>query len=160
MPVWVVIRLCTNVDEVGDYWSNVDRILELNMDVLDDHVGEAVQIYSMNKWLTYGEPLHRMREFGIATVKEVDLLDELPLNADQMRVVLGLLFNVRPADIPHPQMNFEHFVSVVEGLNQREGDVYNPIKKKLTPWVDMTMLKKQFGPKATMREKVGGCSIA
>jgi hypothetical protein len=37
LPVWVVIRLCTSDRKIVDYWNNVDRELELSMDVLDDH---------------------------------------------------------------------------------------------------------------------------
>eukprot|EP00596_Hydrurales_sp_CCMP1899_P002650 CAMPEP_0119044152 /NCGR_PEP_ID=MMETSP1177-20130426/29073_1 /TAXON_ID=2985 /ORGANISM="Ochromonas sp, Strain CCMP1899" /LENGTH=258 /DNA_ID=CAMNT_0007013745 /DNA_START=18 /DNA_END=791 /DNA_ORIENTATION=+ len=64
LPVWVVIRLCTDVKEVVDYWNTVDNQIELNMDIIDDQFGEAREINRLNNWLTYGEPLHRLREFG------------------------------------------------------------------------------------------------
>jgi hypothetical protein len=64
LPVWVVIRLCTDNDQIVDYWNNIDSQIELNMDVIDDPLGEAKEIYEHNKWFTYGEPLHRLREFG------------------------------------------------------------------------------------------------
>eukprot|EP01034_Spumella_vulgaris_P015571 gene15571-19896_t len=35
----------------------------------------AKEIHAYNPWLTYGEPLQRLREFG-CSVKELDLLDE------------------------------------------------------------------------------------
>ncbi len=44
----------------------------------------------MNGWLTYGEPLHRMREFG-ASMKELDIIDESTLSSDQMRTVCAYL---------------------------------------------------------------------
>ncbi len=90
LPVWVVVRLCTDDDKISSYWENIDNQLELNMDVLDDFVGEAKEVYSKNPWLTYGEPLHRLREIGIRC-KEIDLLDEVSLSKDQIRLIASLM---------------------------------------------------------------------
>jgi hypothetical protein len=84
LPVWVVIRLCTDQDAIVNYWNNIDNQIELNMDVIDDPIGEAKEINRLNSWLTYGEPLHRLREFGV-TAKEIDMIDEVTLSAEQMR---------------------------------------------------------------------------
>ena len=83
LPVWVVIRLCTEETGIVNYWTNIDKQLELNMDVLDDPIGESKEIMKHNNWLTYGAPLHRFREFG-AIAREFDMLDETTLSADQM----------------------------------------------------------------------------
>lgn len=90
LPVQVVIRLCTDQDNVVNYWNNIDSQLEADIDVLDDITGEAEEVYEHNKWLTYGEPLHRLREFGIE-LKEFDLLDEAKLSFEQMRVVCAVM---------------------------------------------------------------------
>ena len=45
LPVWVVIRICTDEDKMVDYWNTVDSEIELNMDVIDDPNGEAREIH-------------------------------------------------------------------------------------------------------------------
>ncbi len=79
-----MIRLCTDEERIVEYWNDIDSDLELSMDVLDDLSGEAQEIAEHNPWLTYGEPLHRLREFG-CPVRELDLLDEMPLTLEQIR---------------------------------------------------------------------------
>ena len=90
LPVWVVIRLCTDDNAIVGYWNNVDNQLELNMDVIDDPVGEGKGIAAFNSWLTYGTPLHRLREFGV-TAKEIDMIDEAKLSTEQMRNVCAYM---------------------------------------------------------------------
>jgi hypothetical protein len=89
-PVWVVIRLCTDVKDVVHYWNKVDSEIELNMDIIDDQIGESREIGRFNNWLTYGEPLHRLREFGV-TAKEIDMIDEATLSAEQMRSLCAFM---------------------------------------------------------------------
>lgn len=90
LPAHVVVRVCTDEENVVEYWNNIDSELELGMDILDDFEGEAKEIHQHNPWLVYGEPLHRLREWGI-TLKEFDLLDEAKLSSEQMRAIIAYM---------------------------------------------------------------------
>jgi hypothetical protein len=54
------------------------------------HVGEAKEVTDANPWIAYGDPLHKLREFG-AVIKEMDLLDESSLSSEQMRIMCSIL---------------------------------------------------------------------
>ena len=82
--------MCTDEAAIVSYWDNVDDQLELNMEVIDDPLSEGKGIASFNNWLTYGTPLHRLREFGI-TAKELDMIDEVKLGAQQMKNVCAFM---------------------------------------------------------------------
>lgn len=86
----VILRLCTEEKAVIDYWDSIDNQLELDIDVLDDQAGDAKQVAGLNGWLTYGESIHMMREFG-ASMKELDIIDESTLSSEQMRIMCSYL---------------------------------------------------------------------
>ena len=144
LPVWVVVRLCTDDEELIDYWNNIDGELELEMDVLDDIRGEALEVRAANDWLNYGEQLHRLREFG-AAIKEMDLIDESALSSEQMAVVVSCLVhtgNVR--DLPHPDEDWDSFLKEVKKNMSEDRWIYDPVKEKAAPWIDVKNLIKMY----------------
>lgn len=64
-PLQIIIRICTDEIEITEYWHHISAQLDLEIYVLDDLKSEATVVKKCNPWLTYGEPLHLLREFGI-----------------------------------------------------------------------------------------------
>jgi hypothetical protein len=153
LPVWVVIRLCTDDDEVVNFYNNIDEQLELSIDVLDDFKAEAQEVYEVNPWLTYGLSLHRMRENGFHD-RIFDLIDERALTKSELWQFCSLLFGKDKFDgVVDPSIDWLGFMAQVERLLQQERMTYNPIRGRPTPWLDCAKLNRLYGNASC------GCSI-
>jgi hypothetical protein len=147
LPVWVVIRLCTNDDSVGKYYDDLDKVLESPLEVIDDFFGEAKGIYAANKWLNYTLPLHRCREMGCHH-RIFDLLDERLLNKDELLEFLQILFGRENFHgVPDMHADWPGFATALKKIVEKQGSQFNPITKKPGPWIDMKVLNSVYGKK-------------
>ena len=103
LPVWVVVRLCTDESEVAKFYNSLDGQLELSLEVLDDFLEESKEVHEHNPWLNYALPLHRLREMGYHD-RVFDLLDERRLTTEELRDFCSVLLidNGTSAELPDP----------------------------------------------------------
>ena len=142
LPVWLVVRVCTDDEATLKYWNSIDTELEIEMDVLDDLTGEAREIKEANGWVTYHEPLHRLREFG-SSLKELDLIDEAALSSEQMCIVASALVVPRGRPrLPLPDEDFDAFLAAVKMHNTRL--VFDPILRLPAPILNVQKLISMF----------------
>ena len=166
LPIWLVIRLCTNEPSVTEFYNALDAQLELPLEVLDDAVQEAKEVGQYNPWLNYATPLHRCRELGMAQdhARVLDLLDERPLTVDEVVQVCRVLFGTNhqytedtdscDTDWPDPSTQWTEFVDCLQ--RQMNDQTKNPgralchwdsRKKSMAPWIHIKVLTQKYKPK-------------
>jgi len=170
IPCWIVIRLSTDEKDVVEFYGNLDnkmitveRAASIHLDVLDDYVSEAAAVQEHNPWLNYAYPLHLCRESGV-NFPVFDILNDRPLVHEELQDFVALLFdrqinnqtawNEQP--IPNPLTQYAKFREEIMELNKKNGGLYNPIRKRVMPWVDIRELDRVYGSDASILCK---CSI-
>ena len=145
LPLWIVVRLCTNDSTVVDYYNELDSQLELSIEVLDDFKSEATEMHATNPWINYTLQIHRMRELGFQH-RIFDLLDERKLTISELREYCFLLFGDSNFDgVPEPEVNFKGFLSALDRMMKTEDKQWHPLKKELRSLVSLKKLSDIYG---------------
>jgi len=140
LPVTIILRLCTSEDAVVDYWNAIDKDLELKLDVVDDYISEAKEMNKTNKWLTYGPPMHRAREFGLIS-NEIDKLDEVRTDNDSVIRIARIIFGADNVPEGRDLTNDQ-----IADLNKRfDFKVLNPLTGKQEHWIKSCAMVEPAG---------------
>jgi len=147
LPVWIVVRLCTDQDSVTEFYNSLDSKLEVPLEVLDDFLGEAKEVAKCNSWINYALPIHRSRELGYHD-RLFDLIDERKLTIDEMRDFCQFLVG---SDLPDPSIDFDVFENALNKALSKERLQWNPIKRKMMPWINVDKLKQVYNRVSRMQ---------
>jgi hypothetical protein len=143
LPIWLVIRLCTDEENVTDFYNKLDGMLELSLEVLDDFLGESREVRRYNPWLNYALPMHRCRELGYHD-RLFDLIDERQLTKGELRDFCSLLFGTELDSIPDPVVDWKAFTAYVQERLAHEEPQWSPLSKKEKPWISVKKLNKLY----------------
>jgi len=144
LPIWIVIRLCTDRDDIVEFYNDLDSKLEYSIEVLDDFQAEGKEINFMNPWINYCVALHRCREMGYKH-RMFDLLDERLLSKDEMRMFCILLFGEDEFDgAPNPVVDWKGFsLAIKEMANKENAQICST--RKVKPMISVAKLNSRYG---------------
>ncbi len=122
LPVKILIRLCTSEEKVVNFWNKVKEDIENRIDVLDDLRSQSVQVSHHNSSLTYGEPIHRMREFGMST-NLFQIMDSVELSPEYFSTFCELIYGKEKVRHLIPaECNMAKFLDQLEELHNNHDD--------------------------------------
>lgn len=144
LPVFLVIRLTTDDDNVVDFYNKIDEEVEFPLEVLDDIESEAKEARAKgNGWLTYSPVLHKIREQG-TFIKLLDLLDERCLQASEAMVLARLMLQNDSDDML--ESDPEDFCRIAADRVRVAQTVYDPLSRRQQPCINVSALYARMIP--------------
>ena len=142
LPVHIIVRLCTDEQVVVAYWRNLVAHVDVNITILTGVVNEATRVSQVNKWMTYGQHLQTVREFGIIT--DPPLTREL--TSSEIQSLANMLLLPPETSFPNAETDWKGFVQAVrKHMEKRRKNntvpvAWCPLRKTTVPWIDVDAL--------------------
>ena len=156
LPVWIVIRLCTNDRRTMAYYRRLDQQLEIPVECVSDYITESKEVRRYNPWLNYSPQLHQCREMGFYH-RVFDLLDERALTKDDTMEFLTILFGAETFDsnvAPNIHNDWNDFLQYLKtqvlALCEKQ---YSPTSNKMEDLIDVNGLKMAHGLRGSIRNQ-------
>ena len=114
-PTRVVVILFSIDKKVMDFWQSINAELDIDMIIIGDIETECACVAEYNNWLTYGDPLHRAREFGIM-IPAIDALSDRQLTKLEIKTVAEILLTMsydEPISLPDPMEDWGGFIDAL-----------------------------------------------
>ena len=116
-PVRVIVRLCSEESDVVAYWNNTVELLHascplLPIAVLGSHATVASNVALLNPFLTYGEPLHRAREYGVTMVPSMDLIASRKLDETEVSLTHSTNITVSLTNSSHTTVSLTNSTNI------------------------------------------------
>jgi hypothetical protein len=154
LPVWIVIKLCTNDRKAINYYRKLDKKLEIPIECISDYITESKEVRKWNGWLNYSTQIHHCRVMGFHH-RVFDLLDERPFTKDDLFDFLKVLFGAEVFDdsiAPNIHSDWNEFLQYFKNhvLNKYDQQ-FSPSTKKMEDWIDVKGLMSAHGFRGSLR---------
>lgn len=143
LPVRLVIRLCTDDDSVVKFYNDLDKDVEMPLDVMDDFLGEAREIRHKNPFLVYTQMLQTVREAG-ARLPVLDFLDERRLTPMEAAFLSQLLLQ-REGQEAYSR-DPEEFLAAIGPDIAAAPLVFDTVKRRCVPPLNFRALSAAIRP--------------
>lgn len=130
LPVTIVVRICSSDKKILNYWNNIEKDVEMGLDVIDDIESEAKQIEKLNNFFRYSYSIHILRQMGVTIL---DNLDEKTLNKPEKANLICKVLNINPSVFDKKNLIAANF-KVFSIVDKKSKDIISV--SKIFGWFD------------------------
>lgn len=81
----------------------------------------------------------------------LDLIDERKLTVAEVREFCRVVLGSKAENLPDPTVSWKAFITALEQEIKNYRTQWDPLKKKMKPWIDIRELNKAYGKQGFFR---------